>query len=242
MSGRYMTLMMCFHRFACLRRYYHRLSRIIGWRAEFVLITTYLAVGVVQQMFWTHTDNEGQSERSAETEREKERTFDSSTSVCQEIERFASLSFCLRHKQSNSFFKGTISSTLTDCCFCVHFTLACLCLVFIYKPISSFSRTTQHSTNEWKWTSMILDRLPACLPLMQSSFAYVLSVRYFLSLCVYIYIYTHTSRWQGEETICCTLSLHLCQSVTPMRVFHRHAECLIKSFVCVCLWIDVRVA
>ncbi len=46
--GGYMTLMMCFHRFACLRQYYHRLSHLIDC---LVLITTYLALGWCNRCF-----------------------------------------------------------------------------------------------------------------------------------------------------------------------------------------------
>jgi hypothetical protein len=68
-------------------------------------------------------------------------------------------------------------------------TYTSLMYIFIYKTISSFSRTAQHSTEECKWTSMISDRLPGWILCNHHLLIHCLSNIFYLFFFVYINTY-----------------------------------------------------
>jgi hypothetical protein len=119
---------------------------------------------VVQQMFWTHTINEGQSKK-------KKSFFFLSfvvhISVYREIERLWITCFAY-NKENRQFFQEDLfifSLVMQMYIYFHHMNILHTCLlIYIYIYIEThfffFSDNSTHSTNECKWTSMISDCLP----------------------------------------------------------------------------------
>jgi hypothetical protein len=161
-------------------------------------------------MFWTHTLNEGQS---------KKRFFLLFLSLFMYIQVFVersndygSLVLCTI-KDSITFWRGSFY-TLTCHIYIFSFyeytshllTYISYVYLYIYLYTSQFLlslwqlNTRQASVNERK--PIISDRLPDRLLCNHHLLTHCLSDMFYL----YLYI------WQGEETICSTLSLRLCHS------------------------------
>jgi hypothetical protein len=110
----------------------------------------------------------------------------------------------------------------------IYFTLAYLCIIDMYilldKTIYSFSLTAQHLASDWKWTSMISDRLPDCILCNHHLLIYCLSDIFYLYVCVYIY---DKVKKQFVPHWVFVYAMHINENISYTR------ECLIKACVCV---------
>lgn len=124
-----------------------------------LLITTSFAVGVVQQMFWTHTSNEGQADAE---------------------EKFSSRQvFCLCIRRS-------VGRSLVIDLYTFHTCLLMMHLTYPDRFIPSFGQfnTRQMSENDHQWYRIGCFEILYNHRAFGLSFLRIVSVRHFLSLCI----------------------------------------------------------
>lgn len=175
-----------------------------------LLITTSFAVGVVQQMFWTHTNNEGQSIDEKKFSSEK-----------------VSVSFTFLLSFVHSFLRSLVIDLYT-----FHTCLLMMHLTYPDRFIPSFGQfnTRQTSENDRQWYrigcfEILYNHLTFASPFFAFFSLYCVCPTYFIFMC----ICTQLDDKVKKQFVLYTQTQKKFSSLTECQCHAR--ECLIKSFL-----------